>query len=75
MNIPFFFLRADFIVGLVMFAFLALMVASNDFTVRGLLLVPVVLLYTISKLLYSIDQNKRCDEAMAEYKKKFEEKK
>jgi len=66
------YIRPDFIVSLAMFVFIALMVVSNDITLRALLLVPVVLLFTVSKLLYTMDQSKRVDDVIERYKKKME---
>ncbi len=49
-------MKMHFIVGLLMFVFIALMVVENDITVRALLLVPVVICYSLSKILFSMDQ-------------------
>jgi Sec-independent protein secretion pathway component TatC len=62
--------KLHFMAALAMFFFIALMVVSDDMAVRALLLVPVVLLFALSKLMYSIDQKTSTDEIIKHYKKR-----
>ncbi len=50
------FSKFHFIATLAMFFFIAMMVVEEEMAVRALLLVPVVLLYFLSKVMYSLDQ-------------------
>ncbi|MEW6035559.1 MAG: hypothetical protein AB1529_03020 [Candidatus Micrarchaeota archaeon] len=73
---PFSFLLAliskmHFIVGLGMFLFVALMVVEDSLTARALLLLPVVLLFMASKVLFAIDQANSVDDMMRRYRDRY----
>ncbi len=57
-------------VGLLMFLFIAMMVVSQSLEERALLLVPIVLLYWGSKVLFAIDQSNMAADIMRRYKPK-----
>ncbi|MBI5227194.1 hypothetical protein HY988_01280 [Candidatus Micrarchaeota archaeon] len=61
--------KMHFIVALAMFFFIALMVINDDLTQRALLLVPVVICYLISKILFAMDQADMTKNMMERYKK------
>jgi hypothetical protein len=42
--------------GLAMFLFVAMMVVEKDINIRALLLLPIVVCYMLSKVLFSMDQ-------------------
>ena len=60
--------KLHFIVGLGMFLFIALMVVADDIMARALLLVPIVLLFWGSKVLFAIDQANMAADMMRRYK-------
>jgi Sec-independent protein secretion pathway component TatC len=61
-------LRGQFLAALVMFLSIALMVMQNDITTRALLLVPVVLFYYLSKILFAREQQERVDRIIEKVK-------
>ncbi|MBD3210460.1 hypothetical protein GF318_03705 [Candidatus Micrarchaeota archaeon] len=63
------FSRLHFLAALAMFFFIALMVLEEDRFIRALMLLPVVLFYTLSKVMYSIDQKASTDRIVEKYKK------
>lgn len=63
-------LKLHFIAGLVMFFFVALMVVESDMTKRAFLLLPVVLFYSLSRVLQAIDQSAMAQEMLARCKSK-----
>jgi len=62
--------KLHFLFSLAMFFFVAMMVVSDDLTTRALLLLPVVLLFALSKIMYSIDQKTSTDAIIKKYKKR-----
>lgn len=62
--------KLHFVAALGMFLFIALIVVSDDLATRVLLLLPVVLLYSISKIMYAIDQKTSTDRIVRHYKKR-----
>jgi energy-coupling factor transporter transmembrane protein EcfT len=54
-------LRAQFLATLAMFLFITIMVIQNDITIRAFLLLPVVLSYYLSKLLFVREMQERTD--------------
>jgi Sec-independent protein secretion pathway component TatC len=62
--------KLHFVAALGMFLFIALMVVSDDLHTRAFLLIPVVLLYGLSKIMYAIDQKTSTDRIVKHYKKK-----
>lgn len=62
--------KLHFLFSLAMFFFIAIMVVSDDLTTRALLLLPVVLLFSLSKIMYSIDQKTSTDAIIKKYKKR-----
>ncbi len=60
--------KLHFIVGLGMFLFIALMVVEDSLMMRALLLVPIVLLFWGSKVLFAIDQANMAADMMRRYK-------
>lgn len=62
--------RLHFIVGLGMFLFIALMVVEDSLMMRALLLVPIVLLFWGSKVLFAIDQANMAADMMRRYRPK-----
>jgi len=64
-----FIFKLHFLVGLAMFLFVAMIAVESDRTVRILLLLPVVLLYILSKVLQAADQAEMVGEMMEHYKK------
>ena len=61
--------KLHFVVGLGMFLFIGLMVVSESVTARAMLLLPIVLLFTLSKVLHTIDQANEVEGMMSRYKK------
>ncbi len=62
--------KLHFIIGLGMFLFIALMVVEDSLMMRALLLVPVVLLFWGSKVLFAIDQANMAADMMRRYRPK-----
>ena len=62
--------KAHFLASLAMFFFIVLIVVNEDIAIRAFLLVPVVFLYALSKVMYSIDQKASTDEIIKKYKEK-----
>jgi Sec-independent protein secretion pathway component TatC len=62
--------KLHFVAALGMFLFIALIVVSDDITTRVFLLLPVVLLYSVSKIMYAIDQKTSTDRIVKHYKKR-----
>jgi Sec-independent protein secretion pathway component TatC len=62
--------KLHFVAALGMFLFIALIVVSDDISTRVLLLLPVVLLYSLSKIMYAIDQKTSTDRIVKHYKKR-----
>jgi hypothetical protein len=62
--------KMHFIVGLGMFLFVGLMVVEDSLTARALLLLPVVLLFMASKVLFAIDQANSVDDMMRRYRER-----
>ena len=60
--------RAQFLATLVMFFSIALMVLQNDITIRALLLIPVVLFYYLSKILFAKEQQERVSKIIEKVK-------
>jgi len=60
--------KLHFIAGLAMLFFVVLMVLEDDQTVRALLLVPVAVLYTASRILLSADNAATTSEIIERYK-------
>lgn len=69
--IPPAFYKYHFIFALLMFFFIALIAASPSVTARALLLLPVVLCYGISHVLFACDQAEMLDGMMARYKRRI----
>jgi hypothetical protein len=65
--------KMHFIIGLTMFLFVALMVVTDDVTVRALLLLPIVITFMIGKVLHAIDQANEVEMMMFRYKKRVVE--
>jgi hypothetical protein len=63
--------KMHFIVGLGMFVFIGLLVVSDDVTTRALLLLPIVIMFMLSKVLHAIDQANQVEDIMYRYKKRF----
>jgi hypothetical protein len=61
-------LRAQFLATLAMFFSVALMAIQNDITIRAFLLLPVVLFYYLSKLLFAKEQEERVSKILAKIK-------
>jgi hypothetical protein len=61
-------LRAQFFAVLAMFVSITLMVIQNDFTIRALLLLPVIVFYYTSKLLFAKEQQDRFDKIIEKVK-------
>ena len=62
--------KLHFVAALGMFLFIALMVISDDIETRALLLLPVVLLYGLSKIMYAIDLKTSTDKIVKHYKRR-----
>jgi len=69
--IPPAFYKYHFIFALLMFFFVALMVVSPSTTARALLLLPIVLCYSASHVLFACDQAEMLDGMMARYKRRI----
>lgn len=61
--------KLHFLAALGMFFFIAMMVVSDEISVRAFLLLPVVLLFILSKVMYSIDQKTSTERIIKHYKK------
>ena len=61
--------KLNIIAALAMFFFIALMVVENDMAARAFLLIPVVILYFLSKILFSIDQANMVQDILERQKK------
>lgn len=57
------------IAGLAMFLFIAMIVVENDTWARAMLLLPVVICYMLSKVLFSMDQANMVKDIVARQKK------
>ncbi|MCI0504385.1 hypothetical protein L0Y65_06810 [Candidatus Micrarchaeota archaeon] len=68
--IPAYYYKFHFIFALLMFFFVALIVVSPSVTVRALLLLPVVLAYGASHVLFACDQAEMVDGMMARYRRR-----
>jgi hypothetical protein len=64
------FSKLHFGASLAMFFFIAMMVVEDEMAVRALLLVPVVLLFMLTKVMYSIDQQVSTEKIVKHYKNK-----
>ena len=62
MKFPKILLPLHFILSFAMFFFIVLIVVEEDIAVRVFLLVPVVICWSASKVLYSMDQAAKIDE-------------
>jgi Sec-independent protein secretion pathway component TatC len=62
--------KLHFIAGLVMFLFIAFIVVENDMAKRALLLLPVVIFYSLSKVLFSMDQAEMVKDILERQKKR-----
>jgi hypothetical protein len=62
--------KLHFVIGLGMFLFIALMVVEDDIMKRALLLVPIVLLFWGSKVLFALDQANMTADMMRRYRPK-----
>jgi hypothetical protein len=69
--IPPAFYKFHFIFALMMFFFVALIVVAESMTARALLLLPVVLCYGASHVLFACDQAEMLDGMMARYKRRI----
>ena len=57
--------KFHFLAALAMFAFIAMMVVENDVAKRALLLVPIVICFTLSRILFSMDQANMVEDIVA----------
>lgn len=48
--------KLHFLASLAMFAFIAMMVVESDVGTRAMLLLPIVVCYAASRILFSMDQ-------------------
>lgn len=69
--IPPAFYKFHFIFALLMFFFIALLVVSPSITVRALLLLPIVLCYGASHVLFACDQAEMLEGMMERYKRRI----
>jgi hypothetical protein len=61
--------KLHFIAALGMFLFIAFMVVENDQTARVFLLVPIVICYMVSKVLFAMDQANMVQDIVERQKK------
>jgi hypothetical protein len=64
------FSKLHLLATLAMFFFIAMMVVEGEMRIRALLLIPVVLLFMLTKVMYSIDQKVSTDKIVKHYKDK-----
>lgn len=61
--------KLHFIAALGMFLFIAFMVVENDETARVFLLLPIVICYALSKILFAMDQANMVQDIVERQKK------
>jgi hypothetical protein len=64
------FSKLHFLATLAMFFFIAMMVVEDEMAVRALLLIPVVLVFVLQKIMYSIDQQVSTEKIVKEYRRR-----
>jgi hypothetical protein len=64
------FSKLHFLATLAMFFFIVMMVVQDEMAIRALLLIPVVLLFFLTKVMYSIDQQVSTEKIIRHYRKR-----